>query len=319
MKRKIVKKIEKSKLNKIFPERYFFIVIGLPIIFWAFAFPFIKIGLRELSPVNLTIARLFIVCIIFIFFIFIKPKKFQKIQKDDIIPIFLLGFLGVIVYHFGLNYGEQFVSASVASLIIATIPIFIVLMANIFLKEKITFKIAIGIIVSLSGVILISTLGNSEMKIEIQYISGALGVIVAAIVGAGYTVAGKKFLERYSALSLTVYAILFGSIGLIPFLSLSFFKEIYEMSIIGWIAVLFLGIFPTVIGYIFWYIALEIRKASEISVYLYFIPVLSTIISYFWFDERITPFFIIGGFMVITGLFIVNKQEKNQELKIPHR
>lgn len=303
------KNFEKSNPHKKLSEKYFFIVIGLPIIFWAFAFPFIKIGLRELSPVNLTIARLFVVCIIFLFFIIIKPKKFQKIKKNDILPLFLLGFLGVVIYHFGLNYGEQFVSASVASLIIATIPIFIIIMANIFLKEKITFKIATGIIFSLSGVILISTIGNTEMKIEIKYISGALGVIVAAIVGAGYTVAGKKFLERYSALSLTVYAILIGCIGLIPFLSLSFFKEISEMSIMGWIAVLFLGIFPTVIGYIFWYIALEIRKASEISIFLYFIPVLSTIISYFWFDERITPFFLIGGFMVITGLLIVNKQE----------
>lgn len=250
-------------------------------------------------------------------FIFIKPNYFSKIKKKDILPIFLLGFLGVVVYHLGLNYGEQFISASVASLIIATIPIFVTLMAIVFLKEKITLKIVLGITISFFGVIVISTIGNPEMKIEIKYISGVLGVIVAAIVAAGYTVIGKKLLKRYSALSLTVYAILIGCIGLIPFIRLSLFQEIAKMSSMGWFAVIFLALFPTVVSYILWFVALEIKKASEISTFLYFIPVLSTLISYLWLDEKITPFFLIGGLMVISGLLIVNKQEnKNRRYKV---
>ncbi|MCK5030716.1 MAG: EamA family transporter, partial [Thermoplasmatales archaeon] len=49
-----------------FAKKYFFIIIGIPIVFWALAFPFIKIGLEELSPVNLTIMRLLVVCIVFL-------------------------------------------------------------------------------------------------------------------------------------------------------------------------------------------------------------------------------------------------------------
>ena len=127
-------KIKKEQSAK----KYFYFIIGPTIIFWALAFPFIKIGLTELSSVNLTIMRLFIVCIVFLLFRFLKPQKFSKLYKKDIIPIFLLGFLGIIVYHLGLNYGEVYISASAASLIIATIPIFIVILAAIVLKEKIT-------------------------------------------------------------------------------------------------------------------------------------------------------------------------------------
>ena len=178
--------------------------------------------------------------------------------------------------------------------------------------EKITLKIFAGITISFLGVIIISTIGNPEMKIEIKYMSGVLGVIVAAIVAAGYTVLGKKLLKRYSALSLTVYAMLLGCIGLIPFIRISLFQELAKMSIMGWFAVIFLALFPTVISYILWYVALEIKKASEISIYLYFIPVLSTLISYVWLDEKITPFFLLGGLMVILGLFIVNKQQEDK-------
>jgi drug/metabolite transporter (DMT)-like permease len=159
----------------------------------------------------------------------------------------------------------------------------------------------------------ISLTGTSGNPFDVTYLSAALAVLISAFVGAGYTIAGKKLLQRYSALSLTVYAFLFGSLGLLPFLSSSLITETTSLSWSGWGAVLFLAIFPTVIGYILWYVALEIKTASEISVFLYFIPVLSTIISYFLFKEEITWLFILGGILVIGGLIIVNVQKSTSE------
>jgi len=301
--------INDKEKNKEFLKNKFIIIIGITIVFWAFAFPFIKLGLEELSPINLTIMRLFIACILFFLFLLIKPKKFSKLQKKDIVPIFLLGFFGVIVYHLGLNYGEQYVSASVASLIIAIIPVFVVFLALTFLKEKITFKIIIGVVLSLIGVLIISIFGKPENSIEISYISGAITVLISSLVGAGYTVAGKKMLSRYSPLSLTIYAFLFGSLGLIPFVNLTLFEQVATLSIRGWIILLFLGICPTVIAYILWYVALEIKSASKLGTYLFFIPVLSTILSVILLNEKITWLFVIGGALVIFGLYIVNKRE----------
>jgi drug/metabolite transporter (DMT)-like permease len=299
--------------KKSFSHKFFYLIILLPIIFWAFAFPFIKIGLEELSPVNLTILRLFTTCGVFLVFLLIFHKKFTPIQKRDIVPIFLLGFFGLVVYHLGLNYGEMYISPSVASLIIATIPVFTVIFATFLLKEKTTKKIVIGITLSLSGVIIISLTGTTGNPFEVSYLSAALAVLVSAIVGAGYTIAGKKLLERYSAFSLTVYAFLFGSLGLLPFLSSSLITEATTLSWTGWSAVLFLALLPTVVGYILWYVALEVKTASEISVFLYFIPVLSTIISYFLFQEPVTWLFILGGVLVIGGLIIVNMKKSASE------
>jgi drug/metabolite transporter (DMT)-like permease len=299
--------------KKSFAKKYFYLIMLLPIIFWAFAFPFIKIGLKELSPINLTILRLFTTCGVFLVFLVAFPKAFSPIKKKDILPIFLLGFFGLVVYHLGLNYGELYISPSVASLIIATIPVFTVIFATLLLKEKVTKKIAIGIPMSLSGVVIISLTGTSGNPFEVTYLSAALAVLISALVGAGYTIAGKKLLQRYSALSLTVYAFLFGSLGLLPFLSSSLITEATSLSWNGLGAVLFLALFPTVIGYILWYVALEIKTASEISVFLYFIPVLSTIISYFLFQEPVTWLFILGGVIVIAGLIIVNMQKSASE------
>ena len=299
--------------NNKFSDWKFVLMMIVAVIVWALAFPFIKIGLEELSFINLTIMRFFVVCCVLLIILLLKLNRFSKLEKKDIIPIFLIGFFGVMVYHFGLNYGEQFISPGAASLIIATIPIQIVILAIIFLKEKIGLKKAVGTLIALSGVLVISIWGKDDASLKIDYIFGAIAVLIAAIMGALYTIAGKKLLERYSGFSLTVYVMLLGSLGLIPFINYSLFEEVSKMSIDGWIAVLFLGIFSTVVGYGIWYVALKIKTASEISIYLYAVPVLSTIVSFFWFEDVITPIFVLGGILVITGLVIVNLKKNKQK------
>jgi drug/metabolite transporter (DMT)-like permease len=292
-------------------ERVSLVVLWLPIFLWAFAFPFIKIGLTELSPINLTILRLSTTCLCFLVILAVARKKFSPVHKSDILPLFLLGFSGLVVYHLGLNYGETLMSPSAASLIIATIPLFMVLLAAVFLKERITKRILAGICVSAAGVIVIALVGTEGDPFTIAYLSAAVAVFIAAIVGAIYTIAGKKMLERFNGLSLTVYAFLFGSLGLIPLalISPSLPAQTMAMTSTGWGAVLFLAIFPTVIGYVLWYVALEKTTASKIGIYLYFIPIISTVISYFMFDETITLLFVLGAALVIGGLFIMNRPE----------
>jgi drug/metabolite transporter (DMT)-like permease len=291
----------------------FFLMMMLAIVFWALAFPFIQIGLDKLSFINLTIMRFFVVCVSFLILIVLKRNWFSKIHKNDIPSIFLLGFFGVMVYHFGLNYGEQYITAGAASLIIATSPVYIVILAAFFLKEKLTFFKFLGIILALFGVIIISILGKQDETIQIQTAFAAIAVLIAAIVSACYTIVGKKLLSRYNGLSLTAYAILFGSIILVPLsiFNSSLINEVSNMQFVTWFAVIFLGVFSTVIGYGIWFMALEIKTASEISVYLYVIPVLSTIASYLLFHDSITIFFILGGILVIIGLLLVNMKQKN--------
>lgn len=292
----------------------YFLIMSFAVTSWALAFPFIKIGLEELSFINLTILRLFLVCIAFIPIIIILNKKISKLQKKDIIPIFLLGFFGVTIYHLGLNYGEITLTAATASLIIATIPVFILIFASLFLKEKPGNYKIIGIILAFFGVLIISLFGRKDAKIEFNYLFAIGAVFVSAIVAALYTIAGKKFLVRYNGLSLTAYAIILGSFGLIPLLhpsiNNSFISEISNLSINGWLAVLFLAIFSTVISYSIWYIALQYKTASELSIFLYANPVIASIVSYILFKDPLTEYFILGGSLVIFGLFLVNKKIK---------
>jgi len=296
----------------------FLLIMAICIVVWAIAFPFIKLALTDLSYISLTILRFSVVCTASLVILATQSKKFSRLQKRDILPIFLLGFFGVLVYHFGLNYGEQTVSPSIASLLIATIPIFSVLFATMFLKEKITIAILTGIALALTGVIIISLWGIQNTSFEVKYYYGIITILIAALMGSLYTIAGKKLLTRYSPLSLTIYAMLLGSLVLIPIalITPSFPSEILHMSLRSWFAVLFLGLCSTVIGYVLWYVGLEMTSAARVSGFLYGIPVLSTIISYLLFDDRLTILFFVGGFFVICGLSVINKKEKKNLNKV---
>jgi drug/metabolite transporter (DMT)-like permease len=186
------------------------------------------------------------------------------------------------------------------------------LLAIIFLKETLTIQKITGAILALAGVGVISLWGTQNASFEVKYLLAALTILLAAITGSVYTIAGKKLLTRYSPLSLTVYAMLLGSLVLIPtaVMTPTLIAEITTMSTKTWLAVLFLGVFSTVIGYVLWYVGLEKKTASQVSVYLYAVPILSTIISYFMFPGNgITLFFLLGGLFIICGLVLVNKKE----------
>ncbi len=278
---------------------------------WGLAFPLIKISLQDLSPFNLTIMRFFVVSIILFFLILMQPKKFSKLSPKDIPWIFVLGFFGVILYHLGLNYGEQYISPGAASLIIATAPLFVVVSAIIFLNEKVTKKRIAGIFLSLAGVIIISLWGKPGLVIEVKYISGAVAVLASALSAAFYTIAGKKLLSRYTALSLTTYAMLLGSIGLLPFLNRSLITEVMQMSLLTLGSILFLGACSTVLAYMLWYVVLQIKDASEISIYLYCIPVITILIDLLVFRERISYLFLLGSVFIIFGLRITSLKDVN--------
>lgn len=287
----------------------FALLMTFMIMSWGLAFPLIKISLQDLSPSNLTIMRFFVVCILLFLLIVIQPKKFSKLLPKDIPWIFVLGFFGVIIYHIGLNYGEQYISPGAASLIIGTSPIFVVVSAILFLHEKVTKKRIAGIFLALAGVIIISLWGKPGLVIEVKYISGAVAVLVSALSAAFYTIAGKKLLSRYTALSLTTYAMLLGSIGILPLVNSSLISEVMNISLLTLGSILFLGVCSTVLAYMLWYVALQIKDASEISIYLYCIPVITLIIDLLVFRERISYLFLFGAIFIIFGLRITSLKD----------
>jgi drug/metabolite transporter (DMT)-like permease len=274
--------------------------LGIAIIFWASAFSGIRAALEDFSPGPMALFRFGVASLILLTIVLLRGMPL--LAKKDI-PFFLvLGFLGISVYHVALNYGEITVTAGSASLLIGSAPIFTVILAKIFLKEKLSLRGWVGIIVSFGGIALIS-LGEGEgYAID----AGALLILLAAICVSIFFVFQKFLHNRYSPFQITTYSIWAGTMFLLVFLP-GLIDEMANASSANILTVVYLGVFPAALAYMVWSYALSKVPASILASVLNITPVLAIFIGWVWLNEVPTMLAIVGGVAAITGVVIVNR------------
>lgn len=278
---------------------------GVTIFLWASAFPVIKLALQDFKAEHLSALRLIIgsllLCIIGII------KKVPLPHLKDIPFILLLGFCGFTVYHTSLSIGEYYVSAGIASLLVSTTPIFSALLAILFLKERFSKLAWGGSIIAFLGVVLIS-IGN-ENKITVVVI-GVILILFASLGESVYFVFQKRYLDKYGFIPFTIYAIVSGAIFMLFFLPSSY-NEIQTASTTSLLAVLYLGIFPTVIPY--FALAFTIQKigVSDATISLYLTPAVSILLAYILLGEIPTLIVIGGGIITLIGVSMVVLKSNN--------
>ncbi|MGG4037866.1 DMT family transporter [Heyndrickxia ginsengihumi] len=288
-----------------------FLAYSLTIILWGSAFPGIKVGLQSYSPEHLAVLRLLVGAIGLIIFAIIKRIKLPHIK--DIPIILLLGFLGFTVYHTALSFGEKNVSAGSASLLVSTTPIFSAILASVFLKESFSKIGWLGSIVAFLGVAMISFgMGGSVSVIAL----GALFILLAALGESFYFVFQTNYLKKYGFLPFTVYTIISGAIFSLFFLN-GIEAEISNASALSTYAVLYLGIFPTIIPYFALAYIISKVGASEATSSLYLTPVIAIFISWIWLGELPTLLSLLGGILTLIGVSLSNiKIRKNLDVNI---
>lgn len=279
-----------------------FFAFLITICLWASAFPVIKIALNDFKAENLSALRLLIACILLLAAAIFKKVKFPDIK--DLPVILLLGFCGFTLYHTALSFGEYYVSAGVASLLVSTTPIFSALIATYFLKEKFSRLVWLGSIIAFIGVALIS-LGNDNAHFNAM-LFGVILILIASIGESIYFAFQSKYLKKYGFIPLTIYTIISGALFTIIFLP-GAFSEVPSASTETIFAVIYLGAFPTVIPYIA--LAYMIFKigVSEGTMSLYLTPAVSLVIAYLLLGEVPSFIAVAGGIIILIGVTITSK------------
>ena len=193
-------------------------------------------------------------------------------------------------------------------MIIAASPILTALFVMFFWKEKLRPIGWLGSLIGFCGVALISFRDLSNFQVE----PGAIIIFFAAICISFYNAYQKKIHQRYSALQITVYTVGAGTLCLLFFLP-GLFTAIAHAPFKATAAIIYLGIFPTVIGFLSWNYALQHVSASLASSFQYLTPVFTVGIAWIVLAEIPTVLTIFGGLLTIFGVLMVNTWGK------PHR
>jgi drug/metabolite transporter (DMT)-like permease len=277
----------------------------LATIFWGTSFVATKTALHELTPVMIIVSRLILgISFLTILAVYTKQDFSIKLKQHG----FILLLAAIAVFHLWIQVtGLQYTSAANTGWIIGTAPIFIAIMGMIFFREKLNLKQLGGIIIAFAGLFLLISNGDFT---SIGFISnkGDFLVLASAFTWGVYSMVNKKITLTYPPLMTILYLFIMMAILILPVTANGETAyRLEHLSLIGWISVLFLGIFCSGISYILWAQSLKNMDASKVGAFLYFEPFVTVFSAWIFLHENITLLMLVSGIIIIAGVIIVNR------------
>lgn len=239
-----------------------------------------------------------------------KFTVLKKYSLKDYAIFAMMGFIGVFLYRFFLQAALVLMSAQEAFIVNYTWPIMVVIFARIILKEKMTLKKVIGLLLSFIGVVIVTTKGN--LSVLSFSVGGVLFALAGAVVYGFYSVLGKR--QAYEKFTSTTFFYIFSFI--FSAISLFLFSSIPSLSLEQLGGLLWLGIFPSGLAFVFWLLALKYGDTAKISNLIFMTPFLSLIYIYFLLGEKILLSSIIGLAVIVAGILIQSIKGKNLSPKL---
>ena len=282
-------------------------------LFWAGNFTIAKFAyLQNIPPNTLSFLRWCLVWIILFPFTYQEIFKLKYKIKENLSLFFILGFTSVCIFtsftYNALNY-TQVINASLFN---TAIPVTIILVCFLLKIEKTNIFQISGLVISVLGILAIITKLDLNILLTLNFNKGDLFMVGAIIAWGIYSAFLRKRTFKVSLLALVHIICTFGLIFLLPLFILDMTQgKIIEMSSNFFYILAYVAIFPSIGSYYCWAGAVSIIGANRAGIFLSLIPLFSTLMAIFFYNEQFQFFHLIGAILIILGLFLSNKEIKN--------
>jgi len=279
---------------------YLFAVLSM--LFWGLSFVWFKIVVKWYDPITIIFLRLIISGSLMILFMLLT-RSWQTVKRKHLKYFLLLSFFQPFCYFLGESFGLTLVSSTIASGIIATIPLFRPFAAYFMVREKVTVHIVAGIVVSFAGILLM--LFNPDFSLNASP-KGVLLLFMAVFAAVAYTVIIRKIPHEYSPVTIITHQNLIGAIYFLPLFFIFDFKHFISVKptweLIS--AMLQLAVFASTLAYVFFIMSIKGMGMIKANVFTNLIPVFTGIFSFVILGETFTVFKIAGMILVMFGVLV---------------
>ncbi len=282
----------------------------LAIFFWGVNLTVIKIAVRHLSPHAFNSIRL-ASAVLFLFAFLAARKESLRLPAADWLKVVILGILGNFAYQTLFISGFSFTTASNASLILATSPIFIALIGSAFKIERVTWVGWFGIALSIVGLYLVISRQAGGFHLSGAGLRGDLMILAGNVFWAAYTVFSKPLLDRMSPLKFSTLTLAAGALVYLVYASPVLVRlDWASVPAASWLALAGSGFFAIALGYVIWYTSIKVVGSARTAVYNNITPVLAILFASLFLGERINAGQIVGAAVILAGVYLTRMGDR---------
>jgi drug/metabolite transporter (DMT)-like permease len=279
-------------------------------IFWSFSFIWFKIANETFHPITIVFIRLFLSVILLTIYLVIT-RNYMKIRKKDRKLFLMLALFEPFFYFLGESFGLTYVSATVCSVLISTIPVFATIGAWLIFKERLKAINYAGIILSFIGVLIFILNTDGSISFNIK----GLGLLLLAVLSAvGYNLTLSRLVGTYSPVYIVNVQNIIGAVLFLPiflildfkhFISITYTFEMFK-------PIIELAVFASCGAFILFAYSVRHMGITKANVFSNCIPVFTALFSFILLREKLTFQNVAGMSVVIAGLFMSQMGGKNK-------
>ncbi len=302
----IVSALQQHPRRRYNPATYH-LGLFLAVAVWASTFINIKVVLLQLPPNTIALLRFLVASLVL--GLYMLCTRQPAIRRQDWLRLAACGLTGVSLYNFLQNQGLRYAGPIDAAILAAMAPVFIALLALALLRERIFRVQALGIAIALAGSVLVATNGDlTGFALNPQRLYGDFLILLTGLAWAIYSILVKTLLERYPATTVLAYTTFAGTLFLLPLSLAELPVNFAAVTLSGWLNIIYLGLFASVMAYLIWNLALGQVPAVTAGAYIYLIPVLTAAMSTFYYGKWPDFYTIAGGLVVLLGTYLAARQ-----------
>jgi len=289
-----------------------YIFLILTTLFWSGNFIVGKAAsLFEIPPFTLNFYRWTFAWLILAPFTLKEIVEKKNYILENIKLIIILGITSITIFNSIVYYSLNFTQVISGVLMISTIPVMIIIFCWLFKIEKTNIYQILGVIFSLSGVVVIITKANFNILVNLNFNKGDLWMVVAMFSWAMYSALLRKKKLEISQLSLLQTIISAGLIFLLPAylieLALGYKASIHLPFVL---TLTYVVLFPGLASFIFWIKGIAMIGSNRAGIFLHLMPIFSTIMAILIFKEKFMFFHLAGAALIITGIVLSSKGKR---------
>ena len=276
--------------------------VVLSMIFWSFSFIWFKEANETFNPITIVFIRLLFSVILLTTYLVIT-KNFMKIKKSDRKLFLMLALFEPFFYFLGESFGLTYVSATVCSVLISTIPVFATIGAWLIFKEKLKMINYAGIILSFIGVIVFIINADGTISFNIK---GLLLLLFAVLSAVGYNLTLSRLVGSYSPVYIVNVQNIIGAVLFFPLFLIFDFRHFITtpFSFSMFLPIIELSVFASCFAFILFAYSVRNMGITKANVFSNCIPVFTALFSFMLLGDKLTFQNLTGMVIVIAGLFM---------------